>query len=323
MAKSRVSPLQGYPRRNHSYLADDSLFQPPKTPLSQSQLDGAIKRAFERSLLSKSGDVAKLPHTPEELVSLCIRHLRERSDPVLSPSFLSQCRVEEIFELDAVSHEMQRQRMKIGVFYQYLVIELMRYRFPATVDGKREGDVESDIDTPGFTKGLRLYMSVKKSGDTVGGQDVSGMISRIEEMAKEDKNLTRPYLGVVCVATPPRGKILSYEKARTIKHNREGHPYSPNCEVWTPGFIFPYISGVPATEIYKRGLEKVGEYLPFHALAQREGCAVLLASQLKDLNLVDINTGRINPEKFQTWITQTAKGKGKQDDDLSEQTDTE
>jgi hypothetical protein len=300
---------EDYPRNAGSFLAEDSLFPQPDKPLKPEQLDGAIKRAFERSLLSKSGEIAKLPQTPEELVKLCVNHLRERSDPVLSPSFLSQCRVEEIFELDAVAHEMQRQRMKIGVFYQYLVIELMRYRFPATLDGKREGDVESDIDTPGFNKGLRLYMSVKKSGDTVGGQDVKGMISRIEDMAREDKNLTRPYLGVVCIATPPRGKLLPYEKARAIKHNREGHPYSPNCEVWTPGFIFPFITGLPATETYKRAFEKVNTYLPFHALAQREACSVLLTTELTNLNLVDPNTGRIDPDKFQKFITQSAKGK--------------
>ena len=29
--------------------------------------------------------------------------------------------VDELFELDAVSHEMQRHRMSIGVFYQYLL----------------------------------------------------------------------------------------------------------------------------------------------------------------------------------------------------------
>jgi hypothetical protein len=199
----------------------------------------------------------------------------------------------------------------------------MRHRFPATVDGKKEGDVESDVDTPGFAKGLRLYISVKKSGDTVGGQDVEDMIRRIEKMAKEDKNLTRPYLGVACVATPPRGKITAYDKSRAIKHNIEGHPYSPNCEVWTPGFIFPYITGLPTTDVYKRGLEEVNKYLPFHALAQREACAVLLAAELKNLNLVDINTGRIHPEKFQAWITQTAKGKGTKEDAITDTADIE
>ncbi len=304
MAGKKHISLQNYPRR-YDYLVDDSLLPKPETSITPEQLEDSIKLAFERCLKIKSGETTQLPHTPDELVKLCIKHLRERSDPVLSPSFFSQCKVEEIFELDAIAHEMQRQRMRIGVFYQYLVIELMRHRFPSVYDGKREGDVEADIDTPGFPKGLRLFMSVKKSADTVGGQDVAGMFRRLEAMAIEDKNLTRPYLGVVCIATPPRGRILPYDQARTMKRNTEGQPYSPNCEVWSPGFIFPFISGLEPTEIYKSALlARVGKYLPFHALSQREGCAVLLSAELSKLGLVNLSTGTLDPVKFQEFISQ-------------------
>lgn len=313
MAGKKNLSLQTYPRRHDDYLADDSLFPMPSNSISVTELDQSIRRAFERCLKVKSGETTKLPEKPDELVNLCIKHLKERSDPVLSPSFLSQCKVEEIFELDAISHEMQRQRMRIGVFYQYLVIELMRHRFPTVYDGKREGDVEADIDTPGFDRGLRLFMSVKKSSDTVGGQDVAGVFRRLEDMALGDKNLTRPYLGVVCVATPPRGQLHSYEKSRAVKRNQDGHPFSPNCEVWLPGFVFPFISGLQANEIYKSALATVGDYLPFHALAQREGCAILLAAKLTKLDLVDFHTGRLDPIRFQEFITKppVTKTKGK------------
>jgi hypothetical protein len=305
MATRKSIALQQYPRRQgDGYLADEILFPRPDAPLTESQLESSVKRAFERCLKNKSGEKKKQPQTPSELVKLCIQHLRERSDPVLSPSFLSLCRVEEIFELDAVAHEMQRQRMQIGIFYQYLIIELMKHRFPSTVDGKKEGDVEAEIDTPGFSKGLRLFMSVKKSADTVGGQDVAGMIRRLEMLATEDKNLTRPYVCVVCVATPPRGKILSYSESRQIKRNSEGHPYSPNCEVWLPGFIFPFISGLSATAIYRAALAGVAEFLPFHALSQRRECAELLSSELKKLGLVNNATGKIDPIKFQDFVSQ-------------------
>ena len=310
MAGRKHTSLQNYPRRP-DYLADDSLFPLPEKPISASQLEESIRRAFERSLKVKSGETTQLPHTPEELVQLCIKHLRERSDPVLSPSFLSQCRVEEIFELDAIAHEMQRQRMRIGLFYQFLVIELMRHRFRTVYDGKREGDVEADIDTPGFPKGLRIFMSVKKSADTVGGQDVAGMFKRLEDMASEDKNLTSPYLGVVCIATPPRGKILSYNDARSMKRNSSGHPYSPNCEVWTPGFVFPFISGLHPNDIYRAALAKVGEYLPFHSLVQRKRCSELLAAELSKLDLVDTKTGTLNPIKFQEFISQSSTARRK------------
>jgi len=98
--------------------------------------------------------------TPKQLADRCIDHLRKRSDPIISSYFLSQCEIENIFELDAVSHEMQRHRMTIGTFYQYLLLELMRNRWPV-FDGTREGDIVADIDTPGYSPGLRLYMSVK------------------------------------------------------------------------------------------------------------------------------------------------------------------
>ena len=51
-------------------------------------------------------------------------------------------------------------------------------------DGSREGDIIADIETPTFESGLRLYMSVKKSKDTVGVQYVPGLISRLYSLAK-------------------------------------------------------------------------------------------------------------------------------------------
>jgi len=166
--------IQNYPRRD-DYLAKDELFPRPKKSTSAAELSQAITRAYERCLKDKKGNTVELSKTPEELVTLCLQHLKERSDPILNPYFLSKCELEEIFELDAVAHEMQRHRMRIGVFYQFLLIELMRLRFSNVSDGKREGDAEAEVDTPTFPKGLRLIISVKKSSDTVGGQDVGGM----------------------------------------------------------------------------------------------------------------------------------------------------
>jgi len=303
----KSSNLQSYPRQAN-FLAEDHLFPKPKVPLASSKLYGAIERAFERTLTNKQGARNPLPDKPKELVQLCLAHLRERSDPILSASFLSQCQAEEVFELDAIPHEMQRHRMKIGVFYQYLVIELMRSRFTKqneqVYDGKKEGDVEAEINTPGFEKGIRLMISVKKSSDTVGGQDIGGVFTRLERIALEDKNLTRPWMGVVCYATPQRGKIQIYEKAR-----KPAGADSPNCEVWSPGFIFPFISGLEANEIYKAALLKIGDYLPFHSVAHRKECGSLLAIELSNRGLIDPQTGCINPAKFQEYVSQAKPGK--------------
>jgi hypothetical protein len=295
--------IQPYPRRDDD-LAEDSLFPRPNETISDEQLRAAIRRAFERCLKDKRGNPTRIPDSPKELVEICMRHLKERSDPILSPFFLSQCELEEIFELDAVAHEMQRHRMKIGVFYQYLLIELMRLRFRNVSDGNREGDAEVEIETPGFARGLRLFISVKKSSDTVGGQDIGGVIRRLENIAIGDKNLTRPYLRVVCFATPQRGIILPYEQARSMRRNRDGYPYSPNCEVWSPGFVFPYVSGLLAEDIYRVSLQEVGAYLPFHSLSHRRECGRLLAKELRRLNLVNDASGRLDAGRFQEFTTE-------------------
>ena len=60
-------------------------------------------------------------------------------------------------------------------------------------------------------------MWVKKSADSVGGQKVGEMLERLEDIGLADKNVTRPYLGVVAYATPPRGIILPYNQNRSIK----------------------------------------------------------------------------------------------------------
>lgn len=293
--------LQSYPRRAGGYVANDDLF-PLSKPLSNSKLKDAIRAAFERSLRNKKGNLLTPHLTPQELVKKCLNHLRERSDPILSPSFLSQCNLSEVFEMDAIAHEMQRHRMKIGNFYQFLVIELMKCRFTHVYDGKREGDVEAEIDTPTFGTGLRLYISVKKSSDTVGGQDIGGVFTRLETLAKQDKNLNRPYMGVVAVATPPKGITYNYQDSRTVRCKDDGSPYSPNCEIWYPGFLYPFVCGRESNDVYKEALKQVGSYLPFNSLKYREECAALLEGELRELGLVSTSTGRIDPQEFQDFI---------------------
>jgi len=302
MAKKKSSAaLQGYRREDDEVLAAHSLFPRHSPKMSDAALSKAIDAAFARCVSNKQGKPKSVADSPEKLVNECIRHLKERSDPVLSPSFVSHIEVEDLFELDAVSHEMQRHRMSIGVFYQFLILELMRQSGWQVFDGSREGDIVADVDTPGFDKGIRLYMSVKKSKDTVGGQDVSGVIRRLENLAKEEKNLTRPYLCVLCVATPAKGKIQSFESDRQVRRNREGHYLSLNCEYWGPGFVFPYVTGREAVEIYTLAIRRVANYLPFMSLNFRKECGQLLKKKLAALGLIKIGN-RIDPDKFLHFI---------------------
>ena len=309
MAKKIIKQdLQPYPREKGQILASGTLFPRPKKRLSLEQITRAIDTAFDRALRDKKGEIKAVSDTPEKLVNDCVKHLKERCDPILSPSFVAQLAPEELFDLDAVSHEMQRHRMTIGVFYQYLLLQLMKERAWSVFDGAREGDIVADIETPGFAHGLRLYISVKKSSDTVGGQDVAGVIRRLEDGAKAEKNLTRPYLCVLCVATPHRGKLLNYEVDRKVKRTQDGHYLSLNCEYWGPGFVFPYVSGLNAQEIYIAACKRVAEYLPFRTIQFRKECASLLKERLISLELINIHTGRIDAERFLHFISQEVKG---------------
>lgn len=288
MAKlNQKGNLQRYPRELDNLLSS-SLLYPVKSPaLSNEDLDKCITEAFIRCTKNKKGELKPAETSPDSLVNSTIKHLKERSDPILNPYFISLLDVDDIFELDAVSYEMQRHRMTIGVFYQYLILELMRKTW-AVFDGSREGDIVADIDTPTFEPGIRLYMSIKKSKDTVGGQDIGGVIRRLEHEAINEKNLTRPYLCIVGIATPPKGKLRGYED-RTIKTDKSGNHYSLNCEFWGPGFIFPYISGHEASEIYRIGIKKVADYLPFLTIKFRNECSDLLKYRLDKLGLIDSN----------------------------------
>lgn len=296
------STLQPYPRRDGDYLASDSLF-PQAKQISNDKFRRAIETAFERTLTRKRGQVTSSEQSPDDLVNLCLSHLKERSDPILSPSFLSQLKPSEVFVMDAVPHEMHRLRMKIGQFYQFLVIELMRANFAVVFDGKVESDVEAEITTPGYSPGLRLYISMKKSKDTVGGQDFGGVVKRLEAIGKEDKNISRPYMGVCAIATPPKEGIRTYEESRRIRCKQDGTPYSPNVEEWLPGFIFPYICGKSPVTVYTTALEYVGQYFPFNTLQHKQICSSLLESRLKELGLVNEDTGTIDPHQFQKFLT--------------------
>lgn len=296
---SQKLQLQPYPREGNTLLSAGLLYPQKKPQLDFDIIDETITTAFKRCTKNKQGEIKSVNDNPEALVKSTIKHLKERSDPILSPYFISLLDVEDIFSLDAISYEMQRNRMTIGIFYQYLILELMRKSWNV-FDGSREGDIIADIDTYGFEKGIRLYMSVKKSKDTVGGQDIGGVIRRLEHEAKSEKNLNRPYLCVLAIATPSKGKLKGYDD-RTIRTNNSGGTYSLNCETWGPGFLFPYITGHSAIEIYKRSIQKVSEYIPFLSVINRESCSSLLKKELVRLSLIGENN-KININRFINFI---------------------
>ena len=294
--------IQTYPRDDDN-RARSCLFERPDKPFTDPAISKAIEKAFLLCLKDKAGNPKKKPDSPEDLVKICVEHLKKRSDPILSSYFIAQLKAEQIFELDAVSHEMQRHRMSIGIFYQQLLLELLKNRWPnSSVGGHGESDLIAEIETPGFDRGLQLYMSVKKSADTVGGQDVGGAISKLEQLAKADKNLNRPYLCVIAIATPSSGKVLSFDEDRKVKGNIRGQPYSVNCEYWGPGFLFPYVCGRSPIDVYRLAYSRVADYLPFRTLQYRAECSRLLRNHLSNLGLVN-DDETINAQAFLQFVT--------------------
>jgi hypothetical protein len=68
--------------------------------------------------------------------------------------------------------------------------------------------------------------------------------------------------------------------------------------------VFPYICGLDAEVVYHAALRQVGTFLPFHSLVHRETCGTMLAGELRKLALVNTATNRLDPLKFQQFITE-------------------
>lgn len=307
---SRPSGLQPYPREPE-YIAQHSLFPKLDPPLNYAVIQTAIKSAFERMNKTRKGKQRGSLDEPAKLVKACLKHLKERNDPVIMASFFSKVDAKDVFEMDAISYEMQRYRMLMGQFYQYLLLELMRASsrvngssFLNANDGKREGDVEADIRPHGYNQ-MRLYISVKKSSDTVGGQDLGDAIKRLERVAKDDQNRTAPYLCAIAIANPTKGRIAGYRASRQIKYNSSGSPYSWNCELWGPGFIFPYATGRSASNIYREAAKVAGDYLPFYSLKFRKESSELLVKELVKMGIAN-EQGKVIIDKLFEYMVQDA-----------------
>ena len=263
--------------------------------------------AFEKTLLDKRGEKLPLPSTPEAWVELSLKHLKEWSDPILDPYLFSLCDPAQVFVVDTVAYERQLQRMRVGLLYQHLIRELMyaahgdQCNVKAVFDGFREADLIADVKTPGNRRGLRLYVSIKKHSQTVGGQDFGGVVTRIEDEASSVKNINSPYLCVFAYGTLTQGKLRGYHESRKIRYTRSGEPYSENCECWEPGFIFPYVCGWSPIEVYKLASQRIAAHMPFYSLRHQALCARLLGERLKQLGLVTVE-GKLDRDKYLEFI---------------------
>lgn len=291
--------------------------------MPEPQIITAAQIAFRECGLTRTGQEREIPSTPEELAQAALYHLKERTDPVDGVAFFSSIPVEEVFQFDAIFHEMHRHKMQMGDYYHKLILELMKASRQLThsnienaTDGPREGDVIADLKTPGFATGIRIYGSVKKSGDTVGGQDFADAVRRLERVARDDQGRRKPYLCAFMIGNPIKGVIRRYTESRYIRGDRQRRPYSENGEVWEPGFIFSYITGRAAREVFRLSLEQVERFLPYHTLRHRNAASRLLADDLRRLGLVG-NNGRLDKNAFLAFTADITPSQEGEDEDRS------
>lgn len=302
-----------YPRERGSLLAKHSLFPRLSPAMPAPQIVLSARAAFRKTGLTRSGEERGASSTPEELAQAALKHLKERTDPIDGVAFFSSIRVEDVFQFDAIFHEMHRHKMQMGDFYHQFILELMnasRTLANSPVEsanpGPREGDIIVDLKTPGFYRGLCVYGSVKKSADTVGGQDFGAAVKRLEKVAHEDQGRKRPHLCAFMIGNPIRGVLRSYKNSRYIRSDRQGHPYSENGEVWEPGFIFPYLTGRSALDVFRIAMGQVGDFLPYYALQHKEVASRLLVDELRRLRLINAQ-GRLDRNAFLEYVSEEIK----------------
>lgn len=87
------------------------------------------------------------------------------------------------------------------------------------------------------------------------------------------------------IGNPIKGTVRDYKNSRYMRGDRHSRPYSENGEVWEPGFIFPYITGRVARDVFQISLDLVERYLPYYTLRFKKEASRLLAEELHRLGL--------------------------------------
>jgi len=194
---------------------------------------------------------------------------------------------------------LQKGRMNSGWRYQRIAFQCAQSskRFKTVSDiGSMEADFTVTIESVRGANPpiVNIYISVKNRTNTLGGQDWPKAISALEEVAKNDKNRSGPYLCVFGIAMD-RGQ-------RTIKRNgKTKQPHSINTEVWLSDFFWPFFSNYTYEEIMlavyelisEQGLQKENRTI---GIAPPTELVESFGEQCKQFGLVD-DSGNFNDPK--------------------------
>jgi hypothetical protein len=269
MVKTKSVNFQGYPRISdednpfHGYL-DDSKLQPHVHKIPFSDLKAIIVKSMDyankkssRTILKITGDTTEdfYKKTGKDLFRYFLQYC---GDPASTAHACLSRHYSEVGREQFRNRIVQKQRMNSGWRYQYIAKDtaISSKRFLSISDiGSEEADFNATIKILHSKEVLNIYTSVKNRSNTVGGQDMPKAIRAIENMAKNDKNRTGPYICVFGIVME-RGlrNIRSEKKSKT--------PYSYNTEMWMSDFFWPFFSNHSYEEIIRAVLDvlvEVGE----------------------------------------------------------------
>ncbi len=146
---------------------------------------------------------------------------------------------------------LQKQRMNSGWRYQYIAKRAAEEskRFLSISDiGSSEADFNATIKIIESKDPLNIYISVKNRTNTMGGQDWPKAIVALEEVAKNDKNRTGPYICVFGIAMEKGLRNIKHEKKTQVA-------YSSNTEIWMSDYFWPFFSNRSYEEIIRAVLD--------------------------------------------------------------------
>ncbi|MBV9961760.1 MAG: hypothetical protein JO072_05885 [Parafilimonas sp.] len=140
---------------------------------------------------------------------------------------------------------IQKERMNSGWRYQFIArdtaIESGRFKSISDI-GAAEADFNAILLEKNGNGQINIYVSVKNRANTVGGQDFPKAIRALEDVAKNDKNRTGPYLCVFGIAMDKGQRIIRLE-------SKTKQPYSINTEVWLSDFFWPFFANYNYDEV--------------------------------------------------------------------------
>jgi hypothetical protein len=254
---------QAYPRipdetDDYYGFLDVSQLQEHSHVISEEEIKQIIKRAIINANKKSSRSILAIPNdvSRDELLEILRKQgkklfqyfIKYCGDPASTAHDCYKQHYSKIAKEQFRNRTLQKERMNSGWRYQFIAKDaaVASKRFFCISDiGATEADFTANISIKGNTNDLlNIYVSVKNRTNTMGGQDWPKAIQAIENMAKNDKNKTGPYICVFGIAME--------KGTRTIRNEQKsGTPYSVNTEIWLSDFFWPFFSNFSYEQIIK------------------------------------------------------------------------